>query len=372
MGETRHLHLIGGFLGSGKTTAIINAAKILMQRGMKVGVVTNDQGKYLVDTAFFKLSDVPTVEVTGGCFCCNYQDLEEQIRILENQVKPDVIFAESVGSCADLIATVVKPLKQLRQVPHIPTSLTVFTDARLLRLRLLDLPLPFSDNVVYIFDQQIEEADLLIVNKIDLLPPRAQQEVLQRSNDRYPAKKIIGQNSLTPEGVIPWLEALESGEGLQQSSASLSIDYRRYGAGEAQLAWLDETLTFSVPANHARMVLIEAIDSLLDSLKTHHAAIGHMKFLVFSNSNPAAKISVTAPPMSDWAAQLPQLEGDPIHLVVNARVEIEAQTLKQLINACFENALQRHKGHLCIEYTDAFHPKFPQPTYRMNDERNTE
>jgi len=114
MDETRHLHLIGGFLGSGKTTAIINAAKILMRRGMKVGVVTNDQGKYLVDTAFFKLSDVPAVEVTGGCFCCNYHDLEEQIRTLENQVKPHVIFAESVGSCADLVATVVKPLLQLR------------------------------------------------------------------------------------------------------------------------------------------------------------------------------------------------------------------------------------------------------------------
>lgn len=48
------LHLVGGFLGSGKTTAIINAAKKLMKDGKRVGVITNDQGRYLVDTAFSK------------------------------------------------------------------------------------------------------------------------------------------------------------------------------------------------------------------------------------------------------------------------------------------------------------------------------
>ncbi len=62
------LHVVGGFLGSGKTTAIIGAAKYLMAHGKRVGVVTNDQGRYLVDTAFFRSEAVPTVEVTGGCF----------------------------------------------------------------------------------------------------------------------------------------------------------------------------------------------------------------------------------------------------------------------------------------------------------------
>ena len=55
------LHLVGGFLGSGKTIAIIAAAKNLMAEGLCVGVVTNDQGKYLVDTAFLALSGIPTM-----------------------------------------------------------------------------------------------------------------------------------------------------------------------------------------------------------------------------------------------------------------------------------------------------------------------
>ena len=89
-------HLIGGFLGSGKTTAIIGAARHLIAQGKRVGVVTNDQGKYLVDTAFFQAADLPTVEVTGGCFCCNYDDLGARLSQLKDSAQPDVIFAESV------------------------------------------------------------------------------------------------------------------------------------------------------------------------------------------------------------------------------------------------------------------------------------
>jgi G3E family GTPase len=126
------LHLVGGFLGSGKTTAIAAAAKHLMAQGKRVGIVTNDQGRYLVDTAFFRSLNMPAVEVTGGCFCCNYNDLDARLSQLQAQAQPDVIFAESVGSCTDIVATVVKPLLQLNQTP---ATLSVFVDCRLLERR---------------------------------------------------------------------------------------------------------------------------------------------------------------------------------------------------------------------------------------------
>ena len=76
------LHVVGGFLGSGKTTAIIGAAKELIRRGKKVGIITNDQGKYLVDTAFFRAENIPTMEVTGGCFCCNFHEFHDNFHRL--------------------------------------------------------------------------------------------------------------------------------------------------------------------------------------------------------------------------------------------------------------------------------------------------
>ena len=91
------VHLVGAFLGSGKTTAIRSTAcELRRQRGEAASVITNDQGTLLVDTAFLRGSH-PTREVTRGCFCCRYDPLVE-------------LLAEAVGSCADLVATVVRPL----------------------------------------------------------------------------------------------------------------------------------------------------------------------------------------------------------------------------------------------------------------------
>ncbi|NCB09923.1 MAG: cobalamin biosynthesis protein P47K, partial [Bacteroidia bacterium] len=73
------LHLINGFLGSGKTTAIISATKALLQRGKSVGVVTNDKGRFQVDSAFFQGQHIPTKQVAGGCFRCSFNEFEEKI-----------------------------------------------------------------------------------------------------------------------------------------------------------------------------------------------------------------------------------------------------------------------------------------------------
>ena len=70
------VHLVGGFLGSGKTTAIRSVCELLRQRGEEASVITNDQGTLLVDTAFLQRSH-PTRDVTGGCFCCRYDQLVE-------------------------------------------------------------------------------------------------------------------------------------------------------------------------------------------------------------------------------------------------------------------------------------------------------
>jgi len=164
------IHLVGGFLGSGKTTAIVEACRLLMRRGITVGVVTNDQGKNLVDTAFVRAAGAAAAEVSGGCFCCNLPDFERRLAELEEAAAPQVVFAEPVGSCTDLVATIARPLARRGAAGWAMGSLTVVTDIRLLRRRLHDEPLPFSSEVIYIFDTQLDEAELIIVNKSDLVP----------------------------------------------------------------------------------------------------------------------------------------------------------------------------------------------------------
>src|ERR1700735_2292627 len=105
--------MVGGFLGPGKTTTLARLARFYQSRGQKVGLVTNDQAQDLVDTTSLRSQGFPVEEVPGACFCCRFDDLVGRVGQLESDQRPDVVLAEPVGSCTDLVATVVQPLKDL-------------------------------------------------------------------------------------------------------------------------------------------------------------------------------------------------------------------------------------------------------------------
>src|SRR6266481_4096263 len=96
--------MLGGFLGAGKTTTIARLARHYQSRGMKVGIVTNDQATDLVDTNSLRAQGFDVGEVPGACFCCNFNKLTETVGELEKSARPDIVLAEPVGSCTDLLS----------------------------------------------------------------------------------------------------------------------------------------------------------------------------------------------------------------------------------------------------------------------------
>ncbi len=354
------IHLVGGFLGSGKTTAIIQACRMLLAVGKKVGVITNDQGKYLVDTAFMKFNDIPTVEVAGGCFCCNYQDLNSQINILNDQIKPDIIFAESVGSCADLVATVINPLLKYAEQTVQPLSLSVFADSRLLLRRLKGQPLPFSDDVTYIFDQQLEEAGILLVNKIDLLKPEELIQLKSLVNTHWPTVDILFISALFQKDIFSWVTILDK-ETPNQIGTTLNLDYQRYASGEKQLAWLDQSIRIMTPNNNFQIDFILFVQSLLDELRERKAGIGHIKFIIHQDSG-STKISLTTLSDRGWMNQVPLVVQGECSLLINARVEIPARSLADLI----AEKLNYSNLHFTVDFLSSFQPTEPKPTYHLS------
>jgi len=108
--DKTHILFVGGFLGAGKTTLLWRAADVLMKRGMRVGLITNDQAPDLVDTKWLAEKGLNVREVAGSCFCCNFAGLiyaAEKLLAAEARV----LLAEPVGSCTDLSATILQPLQ---------------------------------------------------------------------------------------------------------------------------------------------------------------------------------------------------------------------------------------------------------------------
>src|SRR5687768_5470713 len=120
--------MVGGFLGAGKTTAMLRLAEHLTTRGRRVGLITNDQSHGLVDTSIVTAKGYPVQEITGGCFCCRFNSLTDDADRLVREARPDVFLAEPVGSCTDLRATVQYQLRRLYGDDYRVAPLSVLVD----------------------------------------------------------------------------------------------------------------------------------------------------------------------------------------------------------------------------------------------------
>lgn len=355
------MHLVGGFLGSGKTTSIINAAKVLIAQGKKVGVVTNDKGKHLVDTAFFNSAGIPTAEVAGGCFRCNYDQLEERLRELEENNQPDVIFAESVGSCADMAETVMKPLLDYQAGLDGKTSFSVFCDIRLLRFWLMGVELPFADDIVYIFEQQLEEAPLIVINKSDLMSEAQCQEVLHMTEARFPEKEFILQTALPEGGTQEWINTIEDMDFHLTEPAESKMDYETYDSGSRKLAWLDEAIHLMGNDNAKALRLF--ITDLFNAIQTDEIAIGHVKFFI-KDGDTEFKISLPTLEQSGWEEIIPNSLGNSIKIIVNGRLECAPAKINRLVRDALDTAAQASGVIYTREASAYFRP-------RVSPERNS-
>src|SRR5436305_8010012 len=170
--------MVGGFLGAGRTTTLARLARLYAARGQRVGLVTNDQAQDLVDTNSLRAQGFAVEEVAGACFCCRFDDLVGKVGRLQEGERPDVILAEPVGSCTDLVATVVQPLKDLYgQRFEVAPYPVLFKPSHGLKILRGESGGGFSPKAAYIFRKQLEEADAVVLNRVDELSADQADEV---------------------------------------------------------------------------------------------------------------------------------------------------------------------------------------------------
>lgn len=347
------IHLLTGFLGSGKTTAIHQAVKLLKAQGKKPGVITNDQGAQLVDGSFFKQLDVPGREVINGCFCCNYADLDERIASLAEE-NIGIIFAESVGSCTDIMATVFKPLLQFR--PELHTTVSTFTDVRLLQM-ILEGRSGFDETVRYIYLKQLEEATIIIINKTDIITSEQLQKVEELVEEKYPGKTLLSQNSLDQENIEQWLYTLDNASAT--APGSLRIDNDIYAQGEANMGWLDQQVTIYSAGNNALEQAEELINTIYTKVQEQKYPIGHLKFLV----NDRIKLSFTT--ADERFAVIAHQPAANARLLINMRVQTSPDQLQKVMNEAIAEIEHHDACGIVVDSQAAFQPGYPKPAYRF-------
>jgi G3E family GTPase/AcrR family transcriptional regulator len=357
---------LGGFLGAGKTTTLLAMAGQLTKAGRRVAVVTNDQGDDLVDTRLAKEAIGRVAEVTGGCFCCRFDELADVVTALVAE-GADTVLAEAVGSCTDLRATVVRPLRRHFGDRLDVAPLAVLVDPWRYRLFARGWDTGAESDLGYLYAHQLAEADVIAVNKVDTVSDeRHLAAMLSDISARNPSARVLTCTAVSG-GITDLLSAIGLPAADQAQDAPL--DYDRYAAAEASLAWLNQAVTLTTegptgfdPARWA----VTALAALSRACDAADVLIGHAK-LTLETPDGLVKAALTeagAAPRLDLPGPIRAETG---LAVVNARLVCSPADLDRTVASSIAAANDAcGTTSAASPGTPAFRPAYPKPTHRIS------
>jgi G3E family GTPase len=364
MGKTR-LILVGGFLGAGKTTLLGQLAKRLSAQGMRVGLITNDQAPDLVDTGVLSRHGMPVQEVSGSCFCCNFPGFLEAVEKLQHEVKADVIIAEPVGSCTDLSATILQPLKDKYRQRLVLAPFSVLVDPERVRDIFTNGRKQLHDSAAYIVRKQMEEADTIVINKSDLLSSEEMQEISDILKTRYPGTELRHLSARNGDGVDEWLSAVLASD--RSGCKVVAVDYDTYAEGEAVLGWLNAAIRLSCHGDASRWqaFFVDIANGLKVSLQNQSAAVGHLKMLLTSGDGRCVASLTRTDGDVMLHCDIPSADTQS-DLIINARVELSPEQLEQIVREQLKESCDTHRIDAKIINLKSLMPGRPNPTYRYD------
>jgi G3E family GTPase len=361
--------MIGGFLGAGKTTAVGKLAKRLADQGLRVGLITNDQGRNLVDTAMLRSQGFATEEIPGGCFCCRFNSLVDAATKLTEQSRPDVFIAEPVGSCTDLVATVTYPLRRLYGERFTVAPISVLVDPiRALRVFGLEQGGSFSEKVLYIYNKQIEEADLVIISKSDLLDEGRLEALRAAIAAKFPRKEITFTSSRNGTNLDAWFARITREE--QPPGKAMEVDYQVYADGEALLGWLNCTVQLAATqAFDSDKFLKRVASEVQKRLQAQQAEVAHLKMSLSPDSCLLGEIAVVNLVRNDFVPELSLTLESPVtggQLIINLRAEAAPDVLGTVVREALAAAVKAVPTlKATLDHLEHFRPGKPSPTHRF-------
>jgi G3E family GTPase len=155
--------VISGFLGSGKTTLVRHLLHDAQREGQRVAVISNELGELGIDQALLGAGGEAFVELTGGCVCCQLTDeLVETLEALRRRVDPDRVIVETSG--------VALPHDTQLQLWRAPVAEWIGDDLAVVVVNAEQVAAGRA--LEGTFEDQVGSADLLLLNKVDLVGER--------------------------------------------------------------------------------------------------------------------------------------------------------------------------------------------------------
>lgn len=283
------LLVISGFLGSGKTSILMPLVKRLTKNGLKIAIIENEIGKTGVDDIFLKEHGLNVKEIFSGCICCTLRiDLIRTLLTIENEYSPDLVILEPSGVAGP--SQVITALHGYGGEIDSKILLSIIDAERFVKLTTMNMP---------IITDGIQNADLVVVNKIDLVKEDQLDSLKEKLLAFNKDADIMNLSILKEINTDYFYQKIEKLlDESKHSSLTKIVEVKEKTGETPQIYSTEFSLTFDELAlneEEIKNIYAKKIEIIAKNLKRGSATlIGNLKLIIKSDKGGYLLISTTS------------------------------------------------------------------------------
>ena len=219
----------------------------------------------------------------------------------------------------------------------------------------------FSAKVTYIFRKQLEEADILVVTKSDLVDAARMERLKAALAKESPKAEVLAVSVRTGAGLDEWFAKMTGGEQVER--ATMEVDYGIYAEGEALLGWLNATVQVSASTPFDADTVLKGLAGEMQRVLT--GEIAHLK-MTLSPDTGLGDVAAINLVRSDFVPELSLRLEEPVEsaqVILNCRAEASPEAIRDALESAVA-AIRATGVSATVEHLEFFRPGKPEPTHR--------
>ena len=348
--------VVSGFLGAGKTTAMIAMGEYMDRNYGHVGLIANDLGANLVDTNLTQTSGCTVEEIASGCICYQMDNTIDKIRRLKDRdgcvfVMSDIpgcgvgaldhTYHRLADDCADWITL---------------APFMVVVDPERLRMLLpekADINLP--EELVYLMKLQLEEADLVVLNKIDLLTDEEIKRDVDFLREACPDVPVMAISALERTGIPELVDFITTHESALKNFSVR--DDEKFAEAETKLTWYNRRMFFKT-LDESKVDCNAVIDDIIEEIRMglieRKRNVPHLKTFATAGAGDFNKCSLIGVDYDIEHAQLFIRKHKKMSMIINARAVCESRPLARLVDDAIDEICDKWNLDVQVFFTECF------------------
>ncbi len=337
----------------------INARLRAQGREGHSAIIANDLGaKNLVDADYTRTADVAINEITGDCICYVTEDLVTQIDRLAKD-GANIVISDIPGAGVGALDHVYLTLKEDYPGRFELLPLTCLVDPMRLRMMLpgdarQDINLP--EEIRFLLNAQLLEADLIVLNKCDLIDEDEREADLEFIRKAYPDTPVMAISARTGEGIEELVDYLLTHKA-NALPRDLGLDSEEFDAAEAQMCWYNRRFFAkerdgkNIDFNAVVEDFMEAIRNGLIEAKRN---VPHLKLFSAGEGDDFVKCSIVGVDYDLEFERKLQQEYTAIAIIVNARATCESETFGEIVEDAMDEIKATYNLKCNVIFTECF------------------